>query len=219
MNTTEIPASRFDALWRRCVRGADAAAAKRVQTDLRGRLCGPDRRFHTLHHIHDCLDRLDEVESMLDDRDAVEMALWFHDAVYEPSCPDNERNSANLFLERSCGADAAFRRRVCGLILATRHQRMPTTHDRRFIEDIDLAGFASPWDDFMREGELLREEFAAQPDQKYYTGQVAFLDMLRKRRWFFLTDYYRQRYEMKARANLNRLLALRASQGYPAGRA
>src|SRR5436853_5424394 len=109
MNTSEIPAARFDALWRRCVAHADAAAAHRVQSDLRRRLCGSDRRFHTLHHIHDCLDRLDEVASMLDDRDAVEIALWFHDAVYEPSCPDNERNSAELFLQQSRGADHVFR--------------------------------------------------------------------------------------------------------------
>ena len=214
MNTSEIPAARFESLWRRCVPAADAAAANAVQADLRRRLCGSDRRFHTLHHIHDCLDRLDEVAALLDDRDAVELALWFHDAVYTPACPDNERDSAELFLDKSCGADPVFRRRVCGLILSTRHQAPATTNDRKFIEDIDLAGFASPWEEFMREGDLLREEFASQSDDKYYAGQVAFLAMLRKRSWFFFTDYYRSRYEVNAQENLNRLLALRTAQGY-----
>ena len=214
MNASEIPNARFDALWRRCMPSTNTVTADEVQADLRRRLGGPDRRFHNLHHIHDCLDRLDEVAPLVIDRDAVEVALWFHDAVYQPSSPDNERRSAELFLAYSCGADPVFRRRVCGLILATRHHAAAHTNDRRFVEDIDLAGFAHPWDEFMREGDLLREEFAAQSDDQYYQGQVCFLGRLKRRPWFFTTDYFRDRYEARAQANLKRLLALRARQGY-----
>ena len=214
MNTGEIPSVRFDALWRRCVASADSVVADEVQADLRRRLGEPDRRFHNLHHIHDCLHRLDEIASLLSDRDAVEVALWFHDAVYDPRGSDNERRSAELFLARSNGANPVFRRRVCGLILATCHQGSAHTNDRRFIEDIDLAGFAAPWEEFMREGALLREEFAALTDAQYYAGQVCFLERLKQRPWFFATDYFRDRYEAKAQENLDRLLALRATQGY-----
>jgi predicted metal-dependent HD superfamily phosphohydrolase len=214
MNTSEIPKERFDQLWRRCVSSSGCVAAEEVQADLRRRLGGPDRRFHNLHHIRDCLDRFDEVAPLLSDRDAVEVALWFHDAVYTPSDADNERRSAELFLADSNGADPVFRRRVCGLILATRHHVTAHSNDRRFIEDIDLAGFGAPWDEFMREGDLLREEFAAQPDAQYYRGQVCFLAHLKRRPWFFSTDHFRHRYEAQAQANLDRLLALRAKQGY-----
>jgi len=213
-NTREIPRARFDDLWRRCAGSPDSAPADSVQDDLRRRLGGADRRFHNLHHIGDCLRRFDEVVSLLSDPDAVEIALWFHDAVYAPSDPDNERRSAELFLALSRGGDPVFRRRVCALILATRHQTESRSNDRRFIEDIDLAGFGSPWEEFMREGDLLREEFAAQPDDKYYTGQVGFLARLKRRRWFFATEYFRDRYEIRAQDNLDRLLALRAGQGY-----
>jgi len=193
---------------------AESTAPSVVQAELRRRLGGADRRFHNLHHIHDCLRRFDEVASLLGDADAVELALWFHDAVYVPSDPQNERLSAELFLAHSKGMDPVFRRRVCGLILATRHQTESRTDDRRFIEDIDLAGFGASWETFMREGDLLREEFAAQPDEKYYTGQVCFLARLKRRQWFFSTDYFRERYEAKAQENLKRLLEVRAEQGY-----
>jgi predicted metal-dependent HD superfamily phosphohydrolase len=214
MNTIEIPKARFDVLWRRCMGSANSTPADKVQADLRRRLGGPDRRFHNLQHIRECLHRFDEVASLLADRDAVEIALWFHDAVYVPSDADNERHSANLFLAHSNGADPVFRRRVCGLILATRHCGESHSDDRRFIEDIDLAGFGAAWEEFMREGDLLREEFAAQSDAQYYTGQVCFLSRLKERPWFFATDYFRGRYEAKAQENLDRLLALRAKQGY-----
>jgi predicted metal-dependent HD superfamily phosphohydrolase len=214
MNTSEIPSARFNALWRRCVASPDSAPADAVQADLRRRLGGPDRRFHDLNHVGDCLQRFDKVASLLSDRDAVEVALWFHDAVYVPGDAENERNSASLFLAQSRGANPVFRRRVCGLILATRHVREPRTNDRRFIEDIDLAGFGATWEQFMREGDSLREEFAAQTDAQYYAGQVSFLARLKRRRWFFATDYFRERHEAQAQSNLDRLLALRATQGY-----
>ena len=214
MKKSEIPSRRFDVLWRRCIASGDSTPAPEVQADLRRRLCAPDRRFHNLYHVCDCLHRMDEVAGLLSDRDAVEVALWFHDAVYVPGDAGNERHSADLFLSRSKGANPVFRRRVCGLILATRHFGEPRSNDRRFIEDIDLAGFGASWDEFMREGDSLREEFAAQTDRQYYAGQVCFLARLKQRPSFFATDYFRERYEAQAQSNLDRLLALRAEQGY-----
>jgi predicted metal-dependent HD superfamily phosphohydrolase len=75
----------------------------------------------------------------------------------------NEQRSAELFERLAQGADPAFRRRVCGLIMATRHVGRERSPDRRFIVDIDLAGFGAPWDEFMRNGALLREESPARP--------------------------------------------------------
>ncbi len=213
--TSNLQAEQFEALWRRCAPAATAASAADVHADLRRRLGGPDRRFHDLRHIEDCLRRFAEVAPLLEDPDAVELALWFHDAVYVPSDPDNERNSVRLYLAQSTGAAPAFRRRVCGLILATRHRGKSYGNDRRFIEDIDLAGFAAPWEEFMRHGGLLREEFSAQTDAQYLSGQVRFLEGLRQRPWFFSTGYFRDRHEAKAQSNLARLLAQLAAQGYP----
>jgi len=212
--------ARFDALWHRRMRCPPSPEAAAVGTELRGLLGAPDRHFHNLDHIRDCLRHFDEVAPLLADPDAVELALWFHDAIYVPGDPTNERRSAELFLRRSAGATPSLRRRVCGLILATRHAYVARTSDRRFIEDIDLAGFGASWDTFMHYGDLLRREFAQQSDTQYYDGQVAFLEMLARRPVFFATDYYRERYEAHARENLQRLLALRRAEGYgPAARA
>ena len=214
MNARESDTGRFDALWRRCVGSRQPATSGEVHAELCRLLGAPERHFHNLDHIRDCLGRFDEVKSLLRDPDAVEVALWFHDAVYVPGDPDNEQRSAEFFLARSNGAEPAFRRRVCGLILTTRHERRTGGNDRSFIEDIDLAGFGAPWEAFMRQGDLLREEFAAQTDAQYHAGQVFFLERLKRRHWFFATDYFRIRYEAKAQANLARLLALLARQGY-----
>ncbi|MEO8508833.1 MAG: hypothetical protein ABI593_14485 [Betaproteobacteria bacterium] len=208
-----MDAERFETLWGRHAAPGAGVAATQVHRELCRRLGGPDRRFHNLDHVEDCLHRFDEVASLLADPDAVEIAIWFHDAIYVPSDAENERLSAEWFLAQSTGAEPGFRRRVCGLILSTRHQRPARSHDRRFIEDIDLAGFGASWEEFMRHGALLREEFAAQSDKEYEAGQLTFLRRLEQRRWFFSTDYYRERHETRARENLDRLLAMLTGDG------
>jgi len=107
-----------------------------------------------------------------------------------------------------------FRHRVCDHILATRHSTTVRDADRRFLVDIDLSGFGAPWDEFMRNGALLREESRDQDDVRYHFGQVAFLTRLQERRHFFSTDYFRARYETTARDNLRRVLAELRAKGY-----
>ena len=176
----------------------------------------PYRRYHTLDHVDDCLRRLDRVAALLKDADAVELGLWFHDAIYEMDSGTNEQESAKLFATLAKGADPAFRRRVCGLIMATRHKGGERDHDRRYIVDIDLAGFGASWDEFTRNGSLLREESPTKTDRQYHCGQMSFLRRLQRRRHFFATEYFRERYEARARANLRRLLDDLASRGYAA---
>lgn len=214
VTTPDADAARFAALWQRRVKSPPSPAAAAVYAELRTRLGEPARHFHNLDHIRECLHHFDEVAPLLSDPDAVELALWFHDAEYEPGDPTNERRSAELFVQLSGGADPVFRRRVCGLILATRHWHVARTLDRRYIEDIDLVGFGLSWERFMHHGDLLRVEFARQPDAQYYAGQVAFLEQLRRRQVFFATDYFRARYEKNAWENLRRLLAMRTAEGY-----
>jgi len=213
MQPVAIGVERFAALWSRRVASPPSPDGTTVFAELRCLYGLPDRHFHTLDHIGDCVRHVDEVASLLKDADAVELALWFHDAVYEQGAATNERKSAELFLARSAGARPAFRRRVCSLILATLHAEKAHGHDRQFMVDIDLAGFGAPWDEFMDKGELIREEFANETDAEFYAKQVPFLRRLQQRPSIFATDFYRNRCEARAQENLRRLLELREKQG------
>lgn len=58
------------------------------------------RHYHTLHHVMACLEALDSIREEIDDPALVELALWFHDAIYLPAgtpTPSyNEERSALL---------------------------------------------------------------------------------------------------------------------------
>lgn len=206
--------ARFVALWRRCLTGeaVDAETAYDRLLDLYGE---PHRHYHTLTHIRHCLDEFDPAAALIHDPDAVEMALWFHDAIYQPGAPDNEWRSAELFRHWSEGrAPAAFRQRVHDLVLATTHREPPRDHDAGFTMDIDLSGFGLPWEICEREGRLIRAEFADKNDGEYYPGHLRFLLALHHRPTFFFTEWFRRRYESAANHNVARIIAELQARGY-----
>ena len=53
------------------------------------------RHYHTTRHIDHCLSELDSASSLARDPAEVEIALWFHDAIYDPHSSKNEERSAD----------------------------------------------------------------------------------------------------------------------------
>ena len=52
-------------------------------TDLHERWSEPHRRYHALSHLEAALGQVDHFDLDERDRDTVEWALWFHDAIYD----------------------------------------------------------------------------------------------------------------------------------------
>ncbi len=206
--------TRFTALWTRGLPGKPAEA-ETVYARLIELYGEPHRHYHTLNHIRHCLREFDRAAALVDDADAVEMALWFHDAIYRPGDKDNERRSADLFRQWSDGrADPAFQQRVDDLVMATTHREPPSWRDAGFVVDIDLSSFGLPWEACERDGRLIRAEFAEVADDQYYPGHLRFLRALQGRPTFFCTESFQQRYERVARENLARIIADLRARGY-----
>ena len=88
---------------------------------VRVRYGEPHRHYHTWAHVLACLDARRRItDAALPE---VDMALLFHDAIYEPLATDNEARSGSLLLEE--GRRAWMRddllRRAQVLVEATRH--------------------------------------------------------------------------------------------------
>ncbi|MGB5065183.1 MAG: hypothetical protein WBQ37_15720 [Candidatus Competibacter sp.] len=206
--------ARFAALWERCL-SSGRALAEMVYAQLVKLYGEPHRRYHTLEHVRHCLGEFDRAAALMDDPDAVEMALWFHDAIYRSGAVDNERRSAELFRQWSEGhADTAFLQRVDDLIMATTHRSPPAHRDEHFIVDIDLSSFGLPWEAFERDGHRIRAECAEIGDEVYYPGQLRFLLSLQGRPTFFLTEFFQRRYERIARDNIHRVVENLRARGY-----
>ena len=207
-------AERFSALWRRCHTGPDALDPGPVYAKLVARYGEPHRRYHTLGHIDDCLERLDRVRDLLPDADAVELALWFHDAVFDADARDNERRSARYYLDHAAGATPRFQRHVCSMILASNHAGLLSNADLGYMLDIDLAGFGHPWPAFRRTTDVVRAEYTHLSDAQFAAGMSAFFAILMSRPSIFRTDTFRDACESTARANIEALRNEWAAAGF-----
>ena len=194
---------RFEALWNRRI-GSDAGA---VFDELDALYGEAHRRYHTAGHIEHCLRQFDLAAGRMDDPDAVEMALWFHDAIYDIPGEENELRSAELFAARAAGrGSAAFRSDVPRLVMATAHlDPPPATLDESFIVDIDLSSFGRPWEEFLDDSRAVRAEYPHVPDAEFYPRQRKFLESLAARPVFCFTEFFRDRHEARARRNIERL--------------
>ena len=201
---------RFEELWERRI-GAGASA---VFDELEARYREPHRRYHTPAHLVHCLSCFDLAADRMEEPDAVEMALWFHDVIYDVPGKDNERRSAEWFATRAGGrGPERFRSKVYRLIMVTQHREAPETLDESFIVDIDLSSFGLPWDEFLRDTLAVREEFPMVPDAAYYPRQRMFIESLTARPRFCFTDFFRERHEARARRNIEQLFARIEGEG------
>ena len=198
---------RFVATWRQCFPAASAADASATWSALHRRYTEAHRHYHGLHHVAFCLGQYDLAVEGLREPGLVELAIWFHDVVYEPGKAGNEAASAALFRTLAAGGPAASVERVAALILDTMHVDQPDDADAGYLVDVDLASLGQPWPHFLRDSRALRMEQQTVPDAEYLPAQARFLGRLLERRFIYCTPFFRSRYETRARHNIKRCLA------------
>lgn len=205
--------SRFLALWQRCALPERAASPDAAWRALGAGYGAVDRHYHSAAHLAFCLVEFDLVHALAQAPDAVEMALWFHDAVLLPEASDNELRSSALFEELARGQFGAdFVVSVSSLVLATTHRFGDLSPDEQLICDIDLASLGCDWPCFLADCHGLRAESGATA-QVYAAAKLRFFDALLARPRIFHTDHFHARYEASARHNVGRFsLMLRTGE-------
>ena len=161
----------------------------------------PHRRYHTLQHLEECFARFDEIADLAEHPADVELALWFHDAIYDPRRRDNERRSAHWALSSTGNAN------VHSLVLATRHEAVPESMDENVLVDVDLWILGAAEERFEEYEGQVREEYGWVPGPIYRRKRRAILESFVSRPTIYSTGRFIERYERQARANLARSIA------------
>lgn len=197
---------RFCRLWKRCT-GAGQQRTAALFSALDAYYGEPHRHYHTGIHIEDCLSRMDLAAAQLVHPDSVELAVWFHDVIYQPGAADNERRSADWFVEQATGLLAPdFIRRVENYIMSTTHCEPPADDGAKWVVDVDLSGLGMETSMFQRDGDSIRREFTHLSDAEFIRGQTRFLQSLLDRERIYYTPFFHDLCETRARRNIRSTL-------------
>jgi predicted metal-dependent HD superfamily phosphohydrolase len=167
------------------------------------------RHYHTVEHIDHCLHELDNEVALANEPAEVELAIWFHDAVYNPHRSENEEKSAELacaLLQRH-RVDAERIARVHAHIMATRHEAPAATPDAQLVVDIDLSILGATEEAYSRFEENVRKEYRWVPSTIFRRKRAEILQSFLERPNIYSTKPFRARYEAQARRNLESVLA------------
>ena len=191
-------------------RFADAHPA--LIAGLKARYGEAHRAYHTWAHIQALLTWFDQLD--WNDPTAVEIALYYHDAIYAPLSATNEVDSAALMRAEMTGlADAATVDRADAIILATANHQVPADAPPGLAQDIaqfldmDLSILGAAAGDFDAYDAAIRQEFIAIPDAVFLPRRRAVMATFLGRDRLFLTDRFHTSHDAAARANLSRLIA------------
>jgi len=179
----------------------------------------PHRHYHTVTHIKAMLDGAAAVHAAFNDPDVAELAILFHDLVYDPARNDNEAQSAGNLRQLLDGhMEEARLERACAHILATRRHEPMGDPDTDLVLDLDMAILGAAWSYYLDYARGVYQEYRPVygPDA-YAHGRVAlFLEpCLAKTRIFLTQDF--SPLEVRARENLARERVLWLSGGLDQG--
>lgn len=138
----------------------------------------------------------------------VELAIWFHDVVYDTRRNDNEQKSAewaeSVIIQ--AGLDLVIAERVSRSILATRHDMELTGADEQLMVDVDLSILGRNENSFWQYEENIRKEYAWVPENVFRQKRIEILQGFLYRQYIYYHENYREMFEEKARAKLKQAI-------------
>jgi predicted metal-dependent HD superfamily phosphohydrolase len=164
----------------------------------------PQRHYHSPQHLSECLDLLRAHRDLAERPDELVLALWFHDAIYDPRAKDNEQRSADWATRAlsEARADPAAIARIHALILDTAHAAEPAPGDPSLLVDIDLAILGAAPSRFAEYEHQVRAEYAWVPGFLFRYKRRQLLREFARREPLYRTPALRERLGAQARINL-----------------
>lgn len=167
------------------------------------------RHYHTTNHLAAIFDLLNAVEDEPGFRasansPALILAIWYHDAIYDPQAKDNEAQSAALARTdlTELGVGAKIIERTCTLIEATQAHTGDGADDANLMLDLDLAVLGGEEEAYASYLRGIRSEYRHIPEPIYRKARDGYLQGWLALDQIFKTPCFHQRFETQARKNI-----------------
>jgi predicted metal-dependent HD superfamily phosphohydrolase len=167
------------------------------------------RHYHTLQHLRECLEYFELSRTDMREPAEIAIALWFHDAFYDPHRDDNEKRSADWAREaaQADGVAPGVAQRVHAMVMTTQDHMPQPDADMQLLVDIDLSIFGAPPERFHESDEQIRREYAHVPELEWRTRRKRVLRGFLDRPRLYGTERFHAMLEQRARQNIGGALA------------
>jgi predicted metal-dependent HD superfamily phosphohydrolase len=179
----------------------------------------PHRRYHDLAHLAAVLGLVGGLASAANDPDAIRLAAWYHDAVYDPERTDNEQVSAERARAglRGLVDDGRLAEVVRLVLLTASHDPAPDDTDGAVLCDADLAVLASPPQAYAAYASAVRAEYGHLSDAEFTAGRISVLEHLLALPALYRSPAVPEEWTARARANLAAELSLLRARAASSG--
>ncbi|NVJ59838.1 MAG: hypothetical protein HWE27_05575 [Gammaproteobacteria bacterium] len=174
-------------------------------TSLKEAYSEKHRYYHTIQHIDAMLKHFDRIQDLADHPDEIELAIWFHDAIYKPFSKTNEQDSADWAFNflKSGHYEKEGATRVYELIMATLHNRELKNNDQKLIVDIDLSILGTKPEVYEKFEKNVRKEYKLVPWFLYRKKRKEILQSFLDKKYIYHFGYFKERFESNARNNIS----------------
>jgi predicted metal-dependent HD superfamily phosphohydrolase len=191
----DLPA-KFLARWQALAANAGfgKAKSKDIGDYLLAQYSGNGRYYHSVQHIVSMLDGFEVLKAKFEQPVAAELAIFFHDVIYDAARSDNEEQSAIKMMEKLHGVvDDTVLTSAAFSIEATKKHAVTTNPDTNLIIDLDMAILGQPWAVYEQYAKgVMLEYLPVYGEAAYRQGRPKlFLEPTIARGDIFLTDDFK----------------------------
>lgn len=195
-----LQATYFDLVQRYSITGDALVMWKEIQSAY----SDSSRHYHTLAHLENLHWHLEEIKFQIQNWDAVLLALFYHDIVYNVKKSDNEEKSASVAEKRlqSLSVPSVTIERCIRHILATKSHTISSDNDTNLFTDADLCILGISSEEYFQYCKKIRSEYSVYPDMLYKPGRKKVLQHFLAMDRIFKTEYFFVKFERQARENI-----------------
>lgn len=160
------------------------------------------RHYHNLTHLENMF--LELVKDRIENFSNISFSVFYHDVIYDASSKLNEEKSvefAKLRLEK-LGLNKRDIEEISKQILATKSHQKSENNDINYLLDTDLSILGKDIESYIKYTQQIRKEYSIYPDFLYKPGRRKVLQHFLELESIFKTEYFREKYEVQARKNI-----------------
>ena len=163
------------------------------------------RHYHNTMHIQKMLDYSLEFSNEIIDTDVVQLAIFYHDIIYNSLSKTNETDSASNAVQQlsKTSFPAEKIKLIEQFILSTqKHFPLIENIDLHYFLDFDLAILGAEQVVYAEYANNIRKEYKWVPSFLYNKNRKKVLQHFLERKEIYFTEIFRNKYEIIARKNM-----------------